>query len=87
MVDGDGSDNEDENDDDEENEVDEEAAKAVTILAPFADLLNHNSALNNARLHMQHPGAFQMVVFHYFSFHQSNYIPDLQTIFCCPISD
>jgi hypothetical protein len=55
-----GSDQEDQDEEDEEEE-EEEQSTAVTILAPFADLLNHHSAHNNARLHMNAPGAFQMV--------------------------
>jgi hypothetical protein len=56
----DGDDDEND-DDDEDDEDDDEASVSVTILAPFADILNHDSALNNARLHMQRAGAFQMV--------------------------
>eukprot|EP00455_Lapot_gusevi_P007602 TRINITY_DN1323_c0_g1_i7.p1 TRINITY_DN1323_c0_g1~~TRINITY_DN1323_c0_g1_i7.p1 ORF type:complete len:606 (+),score=159.43 TRINITY_DN1323_c0_g1_i7:81-1820(+) len=50
----------DEEDDEDEEEDEEEEAPTITILAPFADILNHNSRLNNARLHFA-PDRLQML--------------------------
>lgn len=60
-ADSNGSGDEDEEDDEDDDDDGDSHLQGVTILAPFADILNHNSALNNARLLMNAVDAFHMV--------------------------